>query len=200
MFLLNSRLGLFTAACSHKHPFSLSYGVILPSSLTMVLSRVLGFSPRLPVSVCGTGTIIISPRSFSWKLDIGCFASICYLSQLDLCIADLPTILSRCLDPLFHPWAHLSLLRHSISHYGGTGISTSCPSATPFGLTLGPDLPREDEPSSGNLRLSTDRILTYLLATYTGILTSNLSTSPSGLASPLLVRSPTIPLQNPQFR
>ena len=39
-----------------EHPFSRSYGVILPSSLTRVLSRALGFSPHLPVSVCGTGT------------------------------------------------------------------------------------------------------------------------------------------------
>ena len=38
------------------HPFSLSYGVSLPSSLTRVRSRALGFSPRLPVSVFGTGT------------------------------------------------------------------------------------------------------------------------------------------------
>ena len=36
------------------------------------------------------------------------------------------------------------------------------PSATPFGLTLGPDLPWADEPSPGNLRLSTARILTLL--------------------------------------
>ncbi|EOA08338.1 exodeoxyribonuclease III (xth) [Pediococcus acidilactici D3] len=32
------------------------YGVILPSSLTRVLSLTLGYSPRLPVSVCGTGS------------------------------------------------------------------------------------------------------------------------------------------------
>jgi hypothetical protein len=38
------------------HPFSRSYGVNLPSSLTKVLSRALGFSPHLPVSVYGTGT------------------------------------------------------------------------------------------------------------------------------------------------
>ncbi|KHF27783.1 hypothetical protein CM49_06648 [Paenibacillus sp. P1XP2] len=38
------------------HPFSRSYGVILPSSLTRVLPRALEFSSRLPVSVCGTGT------------------------------------------------------------------------------------------------------------------------------------------------
>ena len=46
--------------------------------------------------------------------------------------------------------------------FGGTGISTCCPSASPFGFTLGPDLPRADEPSSGNLSHSVDRILTYL--------------------------------------
>ncbi len=42
----------------HKswHPFSRSYGVILPSSLTRVIPLVLWFSHRLPVSVCGTGT------------------------------------------------------------------------------------------------------------------------------------------------
>ena len=56
VFLLNSRLGLFTAAYSRRHPFSRSYGVILPSSLTMVLSLTLEFSSQLPVSVCGTGT------------------------------------------------------------------------------------------------------------------------------------------------
>src|SRR6185503_2912264 len=36
--------------------FSRSYGVILPSSLTRVLSRALGYSPRPPESVCGTDT------------------------------------------------------------------------------------------------------------------------------------------------
>ena len=39
---------------------------------------------------------------------------------------------------------------------------TCCPSATPFGLTLGPDLPWADEPSPGNLRLSMAWILTML--------------------------------------
>ena len=54
MFLVNSRLGLFTATLSRGHPLSRSYGVILPSSLTTFLSLALGFSPHLPVSVCGT--------------------------------------------------------------------------------------------------------------------------------------------------
>ena len=56
MFLLNSCLSLFSAAGSLRHPFSRSYGVILPSSLTMLLPPALGFSPHPPVSVYGTGT------------------------------------------------------------------------------------------------------------------------------------------------
>ncbi len=39
------------------HPFSRSYGVILPSSLTRVAPRALESSSCLPVSVCGTGTM-----------------------------------------------------------------------------------------------------------------------------------------------
>ena len=53
--MVNSRLGLFTAAPFPEHPFSRSYGVILPSSLTMLLPSALGFSPHPPVSVYGTG-------------------------------------------------------------------------------------------------------------------------------------------------
>ena len=60
VFLVNSRLSLFTAATSLWLPFSRSYGVILQSSLTMVLPFVLGFSPRPPASVCGTGTYTIA--------------------------------------------------------------------------------------------------------------------------------------------
>ena len=57
MFLLNSCLGLFSAARLPWRPFSRSYGTILPSSLTMLLPSALGSSPHLPVSVYGTGTI-----------------------------------------------------------------------------------------------------------------------------------------------
>ena len=55
VFLLNSCLSLFSAAHLRGHPFSRSYGVILPSSLTMLLPPALGFSPHPPVSVYGTG-------------------------------------------------------------------------------------------------------------------------------------------------
>ena len=57
MFLLNSCLSLFSATCLSRHPLSRSYGVILPSSLTMLLPSALGFSPHPPVSVYGTGIV-----------------------------------------------------------------------------------------------------------------------------------------------
>ena len=56
VFLLNSCLGQFSAACFRRHLFSRSYEVILPSSLTMLLPSALGFSPHPPVSVYGTGS------------------------------------------------------------------------------------------------------------------------------------------------
>ena len=40
----------------YRHPFSRSYGVILPSSFSVNHSSTLGYSPRLPVSDCGTVT------------------------------------------------------------------------------------------------------------------------------------------------
>ena len=55
MFLLNSRLGHFSAPNFHWGPFSRSYRAILPSSLATDHSSAFGFSPRPPVSVSGTG-------------------------------------------------------------------------------------------------------------------------------------------------
>src|SRR3712207_896027 len=49
---------------------------------------------------------------------------------------------------------------HHGRFYAGTGISTRCPSTTPVGLALGPDLPRADEPSPGTLGQSADGFLT----------------------------------------
>ena len=55
VFLLNSRLGHFSAPTSLWGPFSLSYRTNLPSSLATDHSSTFGFSPRPPVSVYGTG-------------------------------------------------------------------------------------------------------------------------------------------------
>ncbi len=88
VFLVNSRLGLFTAAPFSKGlPFSLTYGVILPSSLTKVLPLVLGFSPHLPVSVYGTGDMLLD-SGFSWQCGVvsfsTCFRSASHFSFLKM--------------------------------------------------------------------------------------------------------------------
>ena len=81
--MVNSCLDLFTAACFRRHPFSRSYGVILPSSLTIVRSLTLGFSPHLPVSVCGTGTFDLA-SGFSRQREISCLLTFVTPSQLNL--------------------------------------------------------------------------------------------------------------------
>ena len=117
--MLNSRLGLFTAALSGfntlpEHPFSRSYGVILPSSLTRVLSITLGFSPRLPVSVCGTGTFYLA-RGFSWQCGIRNFGTkFPSPSQLSFRMKDLPRFQPNCLDAHIQQRAYPILLRPPI--------------------------------------------------------------------------------------
>ena len=72
--MVNSRLGLSSAAGSSSRSESLhqlrpslsrSYGCILPSSLTRVFPRTLGYSPRLPVSV------LVRATSFSLEAFLG---------------------------------------------------------------------------------------------------------------------------------
>ena len=77
MFLLNSCLSLFSAACSRRLPLSRSYGDILPSSLTMLLPPALGFSPHPPVSVYGTGL---------------CYAIAAFLGSTSMCFATLSSL------------------------------------------------------------------------------------------------------------
>ena len=64
----------------------------MPSSLTRVLPRTLGFSPRIPVSVYGTGGACLA-RSFSRQCGVNSFrkVSLPSRSRLSLRYADLPT-------------------------------------------------------------------------------------------------------------
>ena len=68
MFLLNSRLGHFSAPRSRGGPFSRSYRAILPSSLATDHSSTFGFSPRPPVSVSGTGRCRLALEVFLGSL------------------------------------------------------------------------------------------------------------------------------------
>ena len=97
MFLVNSRLGRFAAAPAGSpgspvhpqgHPFSRSYGVNMPSSLTMVLPIASVYSTRPPVSVLVRAPTFL-PRGFSRKHGLAGFA-IRLVSRLGLVrLADL---------------------------------------------------------------------------------------------------------------
>ncbi len=116
VFLLNSRLGLIHCGFPlRKHPFSRSYGVILPSSLTRVLSHTLGFSLAY---LCrfAVQAPFISLEAFSWQRgnqrlrSIRSFPSqlslydkrICLLISLTAwtCTTNRTLLLSFCVPPL----------------------------------------------------------------------------------------------------
>ena len=131
----------------------------MPSSLTRVLSFVLGFSPRPPASVCGTGTCSIV-STFSRQRGFTCFATNFTPRHASAsCTAYFTTVRPKRLHRFYHQPAHAILLCQCFTPAGGTGISTSFPSPTTIVLGLGPDLPWADEPSPGNLGLSTCRFL-----------------------------------------
>ena len=149
--MLNSCLGLFSAACSRRRPFSRSYGAILPSSLAMLLPPALGSSPHPPVSVCGTGTWRAIAAFLGTRPP--CFATLVFAPRRGTGPRggfSLPAASSAC--------AGLSAPRHmaracvpTVLPPRSTGMSACCPSATPPGLALGPDSPRADQLHPGNL-------------------------------------------------
>ncbi len=83
---------------------------------------------------------------------------------------------------------------------GGTGISTCYPSPTPVGLSLGPDLPRADEPSSGNLSPLVDGILTRLSLLTPAFTLQALHMSLRSCFNALRTLSYHCPKDNPQLR
>ena len=64
MFLLNSWLNHFTVPLLLGDALSRSYSVNLPSSFSTAHPSALEYSSRLPVSVCGTGSISLTLEVF----------------------------------------------------------------------------------------------------------------------------------------
>ena len=155
MFLVNSRHPRFSATPRRSarkaphdkgHTFSRSYGVNLPSSLTSVLSRALGYSPRPPESVCGTVGKGAPRAAF-----LGSMGSLSY--QTEVCPHHLSALTPRLslsgpmesaywLEPGY-PITRLSIPFSVPARFNvyptGAGILTCLPSPTPFGLGLGTD-------------------------------------------------------------
>ena len=143
------------------HPFSRSYGVILPNSLTMLLPSALGFSPHPPVSVYGTGTQQTIAAFLGTDSTRFVTLSSLHITSSD-CLADLPTKLLPRLYRSFHSRLMLSTCVPTVLGTHSTGIFTCYPSTTSFDLALGPDLPSADQLYAGNLRYSAGRIPTFL--------------------------------------
>ena len=126
----------------------------------MLLPSALGFSPHPPVSVYGTGILqtiaafldsqlTCFPTDFQSTSRLQINERICQLISYLACSGiPGPVVLSFCVP--------------TVLLYCSTGISTCCPSATSFDLTLGPDLPRADQLYYGNLGYSAGRILTFI--------------------------------------
>ena len=125
----------------------------------MLLPSALGFSPHPPVSVYGTGTWQTIAAFLGTDSTRFVTSSSLHITLLD-CTADLPTILLLRLYRSFHSRLELCPCVPTVLLPCGTGISTCCPSATLFSLTLGPDFPRADQLYPGDLGYSATRILT----------------------------------------
>ena len=136
MFLVNSRLGHFSAPTSLWVPFSRSYGVNLPSSLAVIHSSALGFSPRPPVSVYGTGCCTLNATTI--------FSQVCFHdaigSSVDSPYCPGSVALPR-FNHLFRQMADTSLLGLISTRMAGSGIFTAWASSAPVGFDLAPGLP-----------------------------------------------------------
>ena len=140
VFLLNSCLDLFSAPQSLEDPLSRSYGVSLPSSLTVIHSSALVYSTRLRVSVCGTGSLQIKLSGFSWEYvyvhyRIAPEGAPYYQGRISWRIC-LPQSTPTLFNGLFRQPAALSLLRPRIAHTGSTGILTCSAIGLAVRLTL----------------------------------------------------------------
>ena len=154
MFLINSCSHLVSATSDssirkglhrQKRTFSRSYGTILPSSFTRVLSSALVFSTRPPVSVWGTIPANLKLRRFSWKHGINHFSAVAPRHQLSVYMCpDLPKHPTYILELGQPSPSPPSLLRPPIAIISRTGILTRFPSTTRVRLALGVDSPYPD--------------------------------------------------------
>ena len=184
MFLVNSRLDLFTAArVSHLAPLLPKLRGQFAEFLNQSsLERLRILSSPTCVSFSTVPTHVISRRAF-----LGTMTSAAYMTQglwhrrknyLNLS-AELPApIHGPTYDSIYLvlcvPRGHLN---------GRAGILTCCPSTTPFGLALGTASPSADLPSGGNLRFTATRILTLFIVTHPSIFTCMHSNAPLGTPS-----------------
>ena len=167
------------------HPFSRSYGVILPSSLTILLPPALGFSPHPPVSVYGTGlygtiAAFLGSRSACFVT----YGSLRVTAGISVCgFACIPSPL---LAPVFPFPAHAFLLRPCSSdhiRYRNLNLLSIGYASQPL---LRPRLTQGRSALPWKPWIFGRKDSHLSLATHSGILSSYPSTAPSGTASSVL--------------
>ena len=210
MFLINSRLGRFAAAAGRsggsplhrpRRPFSLSYGAIVPSSLTMVPPIASVCSTRPPVSVLVRAPRSL-PRGFSREHGLDGFARRLRLASRAPCRADfhalrptrfhgdvqnparLPSSVAPSVITVPRRCRNVRLLR----------IGYACRPRLSSRLTLGGlAFPRNPWAHGGSVSHAA-------LATHASILTSERSTAGRPAASPPSESSPTTNSISPPLR
>ena len=185
VFLLNSRLGLLTAAPAH--PVSLRAEASLFPRLRDYFAEFLNV-----VSLAHLGLLDPSTCVGLRYGPAGSDATAVFLGALDahllLALRSGYRVAPATTSSRWHARAARVA---AFTLRPGAGMFACCPSATPFGLALGPGLPWEDEPGPGNLGFAVGGIRTRLFVTHACMVTRTRSTHPHGRTSTHVRRSPT---------
>ena len=139
VFLLNSRLGLFSAACSQAPllPKLRGHFAEFLNKSSPVRLRILSSPTCVGLRY---GRLFNIPATF--LASVKSHASLLIFAPYQvsaLRLAYFTTKQPTLFDRLYHQPAHAILLCQCITHMGGTGISTCFPSPTTIVLGLGPD-------------------------------------------------------------
>ena len=152
MFLLNSCLSLFSAACFQAP--------LLPK-LRGHFAEFLNNASSVGLRILSSSTCVglrYGHNKYNSGFSRHRLYLLRYFSSLRITslayTADLPTAHLLRLHQFFHSWLKLCPCVPTVLIYCSTGISTCYPSTTSFDLALGPDLPRADQLYSGNLGYS----------------------------------------------
>ena len=185
MFLLNSRLGLLTAA--PRLPIALRRGASLFPKLRDYFAEFLNV-----VSLAHLGLLDPSTCVGLRYGPAGSGATAAFLGALQMHLLLASRSGYRVAPATTSSRWHARAARvAAFTLRPGAGMFACCPSATPFGLALGPGLPWEDEPGPGNLGFAVGGIRTRLFVTHACMVTRTRSTHPHGRTSTHVRRSPT---------
>ncbi len=147
LFLCDLDLLMMFITYKLRHTLFQSYGVILPSSLTRVLSSALGFSPHLPVSVLVRTNKHHLNELFSKAWDPEVYGLLKFVLLITSQINNRsspslgPNLSIYWLKPHMPLCGSCTLLCPSFKYryLFGAGIFACLPSSAPFGLPLGSD-------------------------------------------------------------